>query len=141
MKEATKRYKYRIYPTPEQKDLIVRTMGCARLVYNRVLFSIKEQHHEFIKNPANNEKPVINRTELSANLTKLKTLPEYSFLREVSAVALQQSVNDLVQAYSNFFNSHKKKTVPKVREPTCKRKKNGGSFRVTGENSIRFKKW
>ncbi|MEH2418013.1 helix-turn-helix domain-containing protein [Nostoc sp.] len=30
-------FKYRFYPTPEQETLLRRTMGCARLVYNRAL--------------------------------------------------------------------------------------------------------
>ncbi|MEH1897072.1 MAG: helix-turn-helix domain-containing protein [Nostoc sp.] len=29
--------KYRFYPTSEQEILLRRTMGCARLVYNRAL--------------------------------------------------------------------------------------------------------
>jgi putative transposase len=32
-----KAYLYRVYPTPEQENLLQRTMGCARLVYNRAL--------------------------------------------------------------------------------------------------------
>ncbi|WP_156341292.1 helix-turn-helix domain-containing protein, partial [Pseudanabaena sp. 'Roaring Creek'] len=32
---AQKAFKYRFYPTPEQETLLRRTMGCARLVYNR----------------------------------------------------------------------------------------------------------
>ena len=27
-------YKFRIYPTAEQEDLILRTFGCVRFVYN-----------------------------------------------------------------------------------------------------------
>nr|WP_245562070.1 helix-turn-helix domain-containing protein [Stanieria cyanosphaera] len=30
-------YKYRFYPTPEQEELLHRTMGCVRLVYNKAL--------------------------------------------------------------------------------------------------------
>ncbi len=32
-----KAYKYRFYPTSEQVLLLIRTMGCTRLVYNRAL--------------------------------------------------------------------------------------------------------
>ncbi|MEB3126189.1 MAG: helix-turn-helix domain-containing protein, partial [Synechococcales bacterium] len=32
-----KAFKYRFYPTAEQETLLRRTMGCARLVYNRAL--------------------------------------------------------------------------------------------------------
>jgi putative transposase len=30
-------YKYRFYPTEEQKHLLARTFGCARFVYNWAL--------------------------------------------------------------------------------------------------------
>ena len=34
----TKRaYQYRFYPTPEQEQLLARTFGCVRFVYNAVL--------------------------------------------------------------------------------------------------------
>ena len=32
-----KTYKYRVYPTDEQIDLLVRTAGCARFVWNNFL--------------------------------------------------------------------------------------------------------
>ena len=32
-----KAFSYRFYPTSEQESLLRRTLGCARLVYNRAL--------------------------------------------------------------------------------------------------------
>ena len=37
METCTKGYKFRIYPTAEQKYLIDCTLGCARFVYNHFL--------------------------------------------------------------------------------------------------------
>ncbi len=34
MKTVIKGYKYRIYPTDEQKELINKTFGCSRFIYN-----------------------------------------------------------------------------------------------------------
>ena len=34
MKETIKSYKYRIYPNKAQKELIEKTFGCCRFVYN-----------------------------------------------------------------------------------------------------------
>ncbi|MDW0115323.1 helix-turn-helix domain-containing protein, partial [Sporosarcina thermotolerans] len=31
---ANKAYKFRIYPTKEQEDFLVKTFGCVRFVYN-----------------------------------------------------------------------------------------------------------
>jgi putative transposase len=36
-------YKYRFYPTPEQEQLLRRTMGCVRLVYNKALAARTEE--------------------------------------------------------------------------------------------------
>ena len=38
-----KAYKYRIYPTNEQKEQIAKTFGCCRFVYNRTL-RIEKKH-------------------------------------------------------------------------------------------------
>jgi len=35
-------FKYRFYPTPEQENLLRRTIGCTRLVYNRALYTRTE---------------------------------------------------------------------------------------------------
>ena len=39
-------FRYRFYPTPEQELLLRRTMGCARLVYNRALATRTEAWYE-----------------------------------------------------------------------------------------------
>jgi len=35
-------YRYRFYPTPEQEQLLRRTLGCVRLVYNKALHTRTE---------------------------------------------------------------------------------------------------
>ena len=39
-------YKFRMYPTPEQKVLINKNFGCSRLIYNYYLTYINE--HKYI---------------------------------------------------------------------------------------------
>ena len=41
--QMLKAYKYRIYPTNEQKEQIAKTFGCCRFVYNRTL-RIEKKH-------------------------------------------------------------------------------------------------
>ncbi len=36
MRDMEKAYSFRFYPTPEQESLLRRTLGCVRLVYNKV---------------------------------------------------------------------------------------------------------
>ena len=37
MKAVEKAYKYRIYPNKNQKEIIAKTFGCCRFVYNTYL--------------------------------------------------------------------------------------------------------
>ena len=73
--------KYRIYPNKEQSDLIDRTIGCVRLVYNLILNDVYE--YNIMKTPA-------------------KYKDEYPFLREVDSLALANSRMDLKQAFKNY---------------------------------------
>jgi putative transposase len=88
-------YKYRIYPTEEQKQIFARTFGCARFVYNWALRLRSDAYYQQQKR--------IGYHETSARLTDLKKQPEYSWLNEVSSVPLQQALRHLDKAYKNFF--------------------------------------
>ena len=87
--------KYRIYPTDEQIVLINKTLGCARFVFNHFL-GIRQDEWKY------NHKSVQYK-DTNAMLTDLKRRPEYSWLKEVDSMALQQSLRDLQRAYDNFF--------------------------------------
>ena len=87
--------KFRIYPNSKQKDLINKTLGCCRLIYNKGLVMRKDSFDNGSK---------IGYKETSSMLTKLKKDNEYSFLKDVDSIALQQSLRDLDRAYKNFFN-------------------------------------
>ncbi|NAS24806.1 IS200/IS605 family element transposase accessory protein TnpB [Herbidospora sp. NEAU-GS84] len=87
-------YKYRFYPTSEQAELLSRTFGCVRLVYNRAL---EERTRAFAEGRR------VSYGESSAALTAWKKTPELAFLNEVSSVPLQQALRHLQAAYANFF--------------------------------------
>ena len=86
--EAYKAYKFRLYPTDNQKVLIHKTFGCVRFVYNHFL--------DYQKN---------NGFKKSFDLCKdLKVLNnEYEFLKEVDSCALRCAIFNLENAYKNFF--------------------------------------
>ncbi|VXD22734.1 transposase [Planktothrix serta PCC 8927] len=118
------RYRYRIYPTDQQKGLISRLFGCCRVVFNDALAYCQEQYR------AGNKKPSSN--ELSKRLTELKKTEEKEWLTEVSSVPLQQSLRDLEQAYSNFFKSCKgQRKGKKVKPPKFKKRKSKQSAKFT----------
>ncbi|XZN88853.1 MAG: RNA-guided endonuclease InsQ/TnpB family protein [Microcoleus sp.] len=115
------RYRYRFYPTDQQKQSLAQLFGCVRVVWNDALALCKQSE----KNPksADLQKQVI---------TQAKQTKERAWLSEVSVVPLQQSVADLETAFKNFFDSCKgKRKGRKVGYPKFKKKTNIQSARLT----------
>lgn len=111
-----KAYRYRAYPTPEQEQLLRRTMGCVRLVYNRALAARTEAWYERAER--------IDYAQTSAMLTSWKKEEEVNFLNEVSSVPLQQGLRNLQKAFTNFW-------AGLAKYPNFKKKHNGGSAEFT----------
>lgn len=91
-----KAYKYRIYPNKKQKELIAKTFGCCRYVYNYFLDLRIKEYKENGKS--------LTYNQCSKLLTQLKQ--ELEWLKEVDAVGLQSSLKDLDNAYQKFFKEH-----------------------------------
>ncbi|NJM60363.1 MAG: IS200/IS605 family element transposase accessory protein TnpB [Oscillatoriales cyanobacterium RU_3_3] len=87
------RYKYRFYPTDQQRLGLARLFGCVRVAWNDALACCKQSQ----KLPTYNQ--------LSALLTASKKTVERAWLKEVSSVPLQQSVRHLTESYNNYFDS------------------------------------
>ena len=81
-------FKFRIYPNREQQELIAKTFGCVRFVYNRML-SDRIEHYK--------------ATGKSLNNTPAAYKKEYEWLREVDSLALANAQMNLNKAYANFF--------------------------------------
>jgi putative transposase len=118
-----KAFKYRFYPTSEQENLLRRTMGCTRLVYNRALAARTEAWYE--------KQERVGYAETSAMLTLWKQEEELQFLNEVSCVPLQQGLRHLQTAFTNFF-------AGRTQYPTFKKKQNGGSAEFS-KSAFKFK--
>jgi putative transposase len=99
-----KAYKYRIYPTQEQKVLLAKTFGCSRWFYNYALNLTNETYKTTGKGLSRNE--IINK------LPELKK--EHEWLTEVPSQALQQVALDLSSAFLNFFE--KRANFPKLKK-------------------------
>ena len=93
---AEKAYKYRIYPNKAQRELISKTFGCCRFVYNKYLAKRIELYEE--------NKEAFSYVQCANDMKKLKS--ELEWLKEVDSTALQSSLKDLDMAYKNFFKSH-----------------------------------
>lgn len=93
-----KAYKYRIYPTADQKVLLNKTFGCCRFIYNRML-DLKKQAYE-------KDKTNISTYDLIKEITQLKK--QFDWLKEPSNICLQKAVFNLGTAFDNFFREVKK---------------------------------
>ncbi len=102
-------YKYRFYPTEEQKRILAQTFGCCRYVYNWGLRKKTDAYYQ--------EGQRLYYTDLSAALTQLKKQEETRWLADVSSVPLQQALRHLDRAFLNFFER-------RGRYPVFKKKRN-----------------
>ena len=118
-------YKYRIYPTDDQKILFAKTFGCCRFVYNWALNLKIEAYKE--------SKEILSNFDLS-KLLKNELKVKCEWLYEVSAQSLQSSLRNLDAAYKNFFRDKK------VGFPRFKSKKNKQSFQCPQHCHVDFKK-
>jgi putative transposase len=94
---AIVRYRFRAYPTPQQAQMLARTFGCVRVVYNDCLRLRRDAH-------AAGEK--LSDTEVQRRVvTEAKQTSEREWLGEVASVALVQACRDARRAYRNWFDS------------------------------------
>ena len=98
-----KAYKFRLYPTNDQRGFINRTLGCKRFVYNYYLNYLKDNNS-------------INRFDLHKDLPKLKE--ENEFLKEVDSTVLCSAVDDLCKAFNDYYA--KRKGYPKFKSKFSK---------------------
>jgi putative transposase len=113
---AQRAYRYRFYPTLEQEQLLRRTLGCVRWVYNKALHTRTEGWYE--------RQERIDYPKTSAMLTAWKKQQDLQFLNEVSCVPLQQGLRNLQKAFANFW-------AGRAKYPNFKKKRNGGSAEFT----------
>jgi putative transposase len=86
------------------------------VVFNDAL-AARQQAHE-------TGEPYISDAQMSARLTAAKATPERAWLNEVSAVVLQQALDDLNTAYHNYFSSlYGTRKGPKIGSPRFRSRK------------------
>ena len=99
-------YKYRIYPTEDQKILFAKTFGCCRFVYNWALnlkITVYKERKETLGNV------------YLTNLMKSELKAEHEWLSEVNSQSLQSALRNLDTAYTNFFRNSKAVGFPRFK--------------------------
>ena len=127
-----KAYRFRIYPSKAQQELIHKTFGCCRYVFNHFLAKWKEVY--------DTEGKTLGYNACSALLTQLKK--ELPWLKEPDATALQTELRHLDDAFKRFFRKeggypHFKSRKNPVQSYTSKNNK--GTIAIQG-NRIRLPK-
>lgn len=123
-----KAYNFRLYPTENQRNLLVQHFGSCRFVFN---YFLRQRIDFYIANKGK-KKQSLTYYDTAIMLTQLKNQPEYIWLKVVNAQSLQQSLRCLDIAYNNFFN--KRMNFPKFKGKNAKQ-----SFFVPQGFNINFK--
>lgn len=117
-------YKYRIYPTDEQKVLLAKTFGCCRYVYNWAR-ELKEKAYK---------EGGENISEFDMKSRSIHELREMApWLTEVSSKAIEFTIGDLYDAYDNFFEG-------RAKYPKFRRKHDRQHYHTRGSIKVQFKK-
>src|SRR5699024_5331753 len=88
-----KSYRFRIYPTNKQIELIKKTIGCSRFVFNHFLATWKDTYKETGKG--------LTYHTCSSKMPSLQN--ESAWLKEVDSIALPSSLNNVADSFSCFF--------------------------------------
>jgi len=83
------------YPDQAQQQMLNRTFGCVRVVWNRTLAARQARWQA--------ERKGTSYAQTDAALTVMKKDPGLAFLNEVSSVPLQQTLRHQHQAFTAFF--------------------------------------
>ena len=94
IKTIKKSYKFRIYPTLEQKKIFAKFFGCVRKVHNLILDDRKKNYEEYKSTGIKNKYP-----------TPAKYKKEYPYLKEVDSLALANAQLNLEKAFKNFLKN------------------------------------
>ena len=124
-------YKYRIYPTAEQKVMLAKTFGCCRYVYNWAL-ELKERTWK-------EESKSLGKNEIKRLLVSKLKHEKADWLNEVSDGAINYAIDNLFDAYDRYFKGlanmprfHAKETRQSFRD---RRKLNRRNIRANFKES------
>jgi len=110
-----KAYKYRIYPNKRQEEFFIKTFGCTRFIWNKML---------------DEKLCAYEKREKIPQVTPAKYKKEFPFLKEVDSLALANVQIQLEKAFRNHFKNPKHFGLPKF-----KKKKDKQSYTTNNVNN------
>ena len=131
--EIDRAIKVRLYPNQGQEEMLNKTFGCCRFIYNKML---EERKHIYEK--LKDETQTLYDYNYK---TEKEYKEEYLFLKEVDSKALQSEWRHLKSAYDNFFRNIKKgskKGFPKFKSKRSRQSYT--TYNINNNCKINFKK-
>jgi putative transposase len=119
-------YRFRFYPTAQQQQILARTFGCCRYVYNWALQQKTDAYYQ------RGER--LYYYDLSIGLTNLKKQVTTHWLNEVASVPLQQALRHLDKAFLNFFEGRAEYPLFKKKHSEQSATYVGTAFQLKGLN-------
>lgn len=116
-------FKFRFYPNKEQELLLRKSLGCVRFVWNYFLDKRQTLWRQ--------ENKGMTYYDMASELTQLKKQEEYTWLSEVSIIALRYGIYGLDETYKKFFKG-------KCGYPNFKKKSGHNSLNLDS-NAFKFK--
>ena len=113
-------YKYRIYPSTEQKVFFAKCFGCVRFFYNKSLSDMND---------------IYKQTGKYKNITPASYKEDYPFLKEVDSLALSNAQLNRNIAFKDFMKQRYKNNKDK---PNFKSKRNDQSYTTNNQGSVKI---
>jgi len=105
METIYRAYKYRLYPTKDQEQLINKHIGSCRWIYN---YALEKKTKAYAQ-----DQTKLSRFQIQADLPGLKKAEETQWLKEVNSQSLQAALEHMDNAFVRFFRE--KKGFPKFK--------------------------
>jgi putative transposase len=97
--QVIKAFRYELKPNKKQEELLNKSVGCARFVYNWGLEQVENYYQETGK--------FLTAIDLHKRLVQLKQT-EFNWMYEVSKCIPQQALRNVERAFKNFFKKKAK---------------------------------
>jgi putative transposase len=125
--------KVRLYPNSKQQEILNKTLGSCRALYNMMLYERIQTYETWKTSGDTDTRNLYNHK----HKTEKEYKEEYEWLKDsVDSQALQQARINLSMAYQNFFKSLSgKRKGAKVGFPKFKKKRIGSSYRTMMTNN------
>lgn len=128
MPAVQRSFRIRAYPNPAQIRMLNQWYGSARWLWNWALDMRTKAYQR--------RKESLTSIAVSRKLTKLKTVPKFSWLAKVPATCLTQCLRDQDRAFVNFFRRVKAGETPGY--PRFKARQMNGSLRFQDVSEVKW---